>query len=1246
MKKENKKIGLLILGLVSFFSLFLADNVAATTVPDTVKYKAAYEGVYQCYTNGAYEETFLAKKGGAGMIKDPLSDDAVKLPYGLTNAADNNANCKEILKGFKDKTNSNIDNLRAGLLQPRIYSNSEDNNESYSSLNSIDVTKVKNYFSGVDGKGGDGTMGYSAEEVSEVKEGQDSSRVRISFTNNGEAIAKYCHKSNSGLKLAGDPYIFDSQGNRVSEIIFPAIAKLEKEEKPWWNPSGWFEHEQWESDLSGINVPQPGSRGDVTYYFCNNDSYVTILNTGSKEVPYYEIHYTIANYDENGKITMKTGDTFHLQPGNDGWNVTGNHGDLLDVEVTSEKVDQTGGFNDYTLKFNGNKMRAITKLSETSAAGYKLAIDKSKGYGTLALSNAEIYSLYTYYVKDVFKYPVVCEGDADFSNYNDSNSKEIKWAKEKKCRIYTQAKPEEPKYKVYGINNNTKHFTREVNIDDIIDGLNMLPDSVFDEVADAEAGGTIGANGDGSSADGDDDSEAASCFTDGDALGWIICPVLKMAGSAASAVYDSIISDWLRMDVTFFNTDGDNAGVYTGWTQFRDLANIIFAIFFIIIILAQVTGIGVSNYNIKKILPKLIVVVILVNASFLICQLAVDLSNILGNSLYNMLEGLPTGSGDTGFGLDNLIVSLLSTVGVAVIGGAAATGFVIAAITNPGAVLIPLLLAILSALIGLLFFFIILAVRKAGVVVLVVLAPIAIVCYALPNTKSFFDKWKKLFTALLLVYPICSVLMGGGYFVSNLMLKSGDNGFVESLVAMLLQVVPIFFVPAILKSSLAVAGNIGAKISNFGSRLSGNATGALRNANTTQRLTTSMNNWGATKGQKAVGAINRGLGHIPGVGRLQRSRLGRAIGTSHDRKIAQSKVAYRKMKLDEGSNSFLAQNMTAASLESDLAAQEYKQQQELIDRDVQSILSGNMSGVDANDLSSLSTALNTLSSQYNATGDAQVGNRMNAVARVMIDKHHGKGWQSVLGNLKQDADTSGNFSRSDSFRSLSQYINRDDKWMSKLKKEDPGAFDMVSDGAKTSGTMGNLFQYNAPKASKVTASSVPDLSDDFYDGYQKAIASAETAGAFTAGSANYNPTQFDDMIQNFERAAADPRISPQIKTSDLNEMNKIKEQVYNAKRDAWKAANVGKTDADYEAAFGKNQAITIGQSMKINHKTMPGGWRRATTTDMIAHPGIGLSEGDWIDTSGRTPTRLSAADQKRAEAIESYNINTDINNTP
>lgn len=819
-------------------------------------------------------------------------------------------------------------------------------------------------------------------------------------------------------------------------------------------------------------------------------------------------------------------------------------------------------------------------------------------------------------------------------------------------------------------------------------------DSGYQDILDNLINGATGSTGDIPGQNPGGNSDAPSCFTDGDSLGWILCPTLKMVGSAAAAAYTYIEENWLKMDTSFLAV---NTGTYDGWRQIRDFANIIFIISFVIIILAQVTGIGISNYNIKKILPKLIMVAVLVNISFVICQLAVDISNIVGSNLYDLLRGLDTGNGSS-FGVSNLVGGLLATIGTGTIGTIVLGGLVVAAVTSPGAVLIPAFIGILGALIGLLFFFIILAVRQAGVIILVVLAPAAIVCYALPNTKQLFDKWKRLFMSLLMVYPICAVMMGGGYFASNLILKSGENGFVETLVAMLLQIVPIFLIPGVLRSSMVMMGNIGAKISAMGARTSLRAKGAVANAEMTKRAATSMNYWGATKGQgvlsKVGGAIGkipgvkgagRLVGKIPGVGRATKG-ISNALRSGQNRRVAQNKIAYQSMRLKEGSDAFTAEHMTDATIANSLSSQEYKQQQSLIDEAVDNIItdgaeytdSGGTHKINASDFDgeeldkdgnvvkaggSLDRALEHYLSQYDATGDESAMTQAKAIAKIMIDRGGDGGRTAVMNKLKKrNFDwTTGTASRTRSFDDLTKYISRDGKWMASLKKEDFGSFRMVSDGSRGAPAPGHadamhsLKSYNTSGASKVTTSSATNLGQSFFDGYNREIAN----GTYDISDANYDATATADLIElakTFERTMADPVTAKDVKASDLNEINKIYRAAYDAQQDQWVAAaklnvaNAGKTDAqlkqEYQDTHGAFQMLTPGQQLKVSHAKLPTGWRKATAADVFAYGSLGLTQGEWIHASSATTARrLNAEEIQRADATDKYNLDVDIKNS-
>ena len=130
--------------------------------------------------------------------------------------------------------------------------------------------------------------------------------------------------------------------------------------------------------------------------------------------------------------------------------------------------------------------------------------------------------------------------------------------------------------------------------------------------------------------------------------------------------------------------------------------------------------------------------------------------------------------------------------------------------------------------------FVLLAGRKAAIVLLTVFSPVAFVLYLLPNTKKLFDKWLKLWESMLLLYPIAGLLIGGGNFASGLMLSNykgtADGASVVPIfTAMIVGIIPIFFIPTVLKGAFSAMGTIGGMMAGAGNRLRSGANRALNN---------------------------------------------------------------------------------------------------------------------------------------------------------------------------------------------------------------------------------------------------------------------------------------------------------------------------------------------------------------------------------------------------------------------------------
>ena len=106
--------------------------------------------------------------------------------------------------------------------------------------------------------------------------------------------------------------------------------------------------------------------------------------------------------------------------------------------------------------------------------------------------------------------------------------------------------------------------------------------------------------------------------------------------------------DWLygklndSLETQPLNVTDNKSGLYLAWNIMLGFANAAFIIAFLVIIYSQVTSAGISNYGIKKMLPRLAIAAVLVNISYYICAFAIDLSNISGHALQDVFMQIRT----------------------------------------------------------------------------------------------------------------------------------------------------------------------------------------------------------------------------------------------------------------------------------------------------------------------------------------------------------------------------------------------------------------------------------------------------------------------------------------------------------------------------------------------------------------------------------------------------------------------------
>lgn len=294
-----------------------------------------------------------------------------------------------------------------------------------------------------------------------------------------------------------------------------------------------------------------------------------------------------------------------------------------------------------------------------------------------------------------------------------------------------------------------------------------------------------------------ENSTSTSCDVQG--IGWFICPVSNWLADGIDFMY-SALQQFLKTKP--LETTNQNSGIYLAWVIMRNISNVAFIVAFLVIIYSQLTSVGISNYGVKKMIPRLVIAAVLVNLSFTICAILLDLSNIAGYAFQDAFMGIENtiatvGENTTTWTWSEVISTALSN-------GALAVG----AITFTTELLPMLVPAATLAGLTLLLILLIMAARQALIIILIIISPLAFVCYLLPGTEKWFKKWRDSFLTMLVFFPAFSVVFGGAQLAGILIIQNatGPNGAIMHVLGMLVQIIPLAITPLIMKFSGGVLG--------------------------------------------------------------------------------------------------------------------------------------------------------------------------------------------------------------------------------------------------------------------------------------------------------------------------------------------------------------------------------------------------------------------------------------------------------
>ena len=294
-----------------------------------------------------------------------------------------------------------------------------------------------------------------------------------------------------------------------------------------------------------------------------------------------------------------------------------------------------------------------------------------------------------------------------------------------------------------------------------------------------------------------ENSTGTSCDVQG--IGWFICPVSNWLADGIDFMY-SALQQFLKTKP--LETTNQNSGIYLAWVIMRNISNVAFIVAFLVIIYSQLTSVGISNYGVKKMIPRLVIAAVLVNLSFTICAILLDLSNIAGYAFQDAFMGIKNTISTVGENTSTWTWS--EVISTALSNGALAIG----AITFTTELLPMLVPAATLAGLTLLLILLIMAARQALIIILIIISPLAFVCYLLPGTEKWFKKWRDSFLTMLVFFPAFSVVFGGAQLAGILIIQnaSGSNGAIMHVLGMLVQIIPLAITPLIMKFSGGVLG--------------------------------------------------------------------------------------------------------------------------------------------------------------------------------------------------------------------------------------------------------------------------------------------------------------------------------------------------------------------------------------------------------------------------------------------------------
>lgn len=281
-------------------------------------------------------------------------------------------------------------------------------------------------------------------------------------------------------------------------------------------------------------------------------------------------------------------------------------------------------------------------------------------------------------------------------------------------------------------------------------------------------------------------------------VAWIGASVINMTLNPA------IINSVLNIDPAM--------PLYKAWTIFRDIANLFFIL--ILLFIAIGTIVRSQSYNLKNLLPKLIIAVFLINFSNVIAGAIIDFGNIF---MYGVLKWM-CAPGSSARCFQDFFAQLMGVIDTLANKYSLISGILGISFDFKDAAAIGIA-AIYTFIYGLVLMAlgIFLVIRIAVLAILIILSPLAFVGEVFPGLKEISSEWWDKLIKYVMFGPIFALLL----YVSGLMAqntiavdpaifetKPNLSWMAQNITMILTNIIPLIFLLAIIPitQKLGIAG--------------------------------------------------------------------------------------------------------------------------------------------------------------------------------------------------------------------------------------------------------------------------------------------------------------------------------------------------------------------------------------------------------------------------------------------------------